>query len=166
MQAEAAQQLGEQNSSGSVQSCLSAQPPQGRCELLFAPYDPYSNSCRARALGPCFLGQPFPKYAGGRLISANLIQLTIALNQTSEKPWVPVKTDSCWEVKGSKLLRWGKMQSPVTSEGRNSGQGLVWKVLVVAGQWPYVVTLQGSWWAGPVGIILGARCRRGLWPDT
>lgn len=55
------------------------------------------------------------------------------------------------------------MQRPVTSEGRNSGQGLVWKVLVVEGPGPCVVALWGSWWAGPVEIILGtkARCRRG-----
>lgn len=37
----------------------------------------------------CLLGQPFPKYAGGRLISAKLIQLKIALNQTSGKPCAP-----------------------------------------------------------------------------
>lgn len=139
----------------------------------FLPHVTLIQTHAEQELSAGLLGQPFPKYAGGRLISANLIQLTMALNQTSEKPWVPglcrkVKTDSCWEAKGSKLLRWDKMQSPVTSEGRNSGQGWVWKVLVVAGQWPYVVTLRGSWWAGPVGIILGAktRCRRGLWPDT
>lgn len=61
------------------------------------------------------------------------------------------------------------IQSPVISEGKNSGQGSVWKVLViVAGPWPCVVTLLGSWWAGPVRIIPGAkaRCRRRLWPDA
>ena len=47
------------------------------------------------------------------------------------------------------------MQSPVTSKGRNTGWGSVWKVLVAGGPGPCVVALRGSWWAGPVGVILG-----------
>lgn len=85
LQAEVAQQLGEQNPPGSVQSYLSAQPRQGPCELLLAPYDPHSSSRRAGAPGPLLLGQPFPECAGGWLISANPVQLKIALNQTSGK---------------------------------------------------------------------------------
>ena len=143
----------------------------GPRELPLTLYDPLSDPGRAE------LPAPFPSCPA---FSQVCRQVAHSCRVKTTLSWTPGKfsldlcrrgkNDSFWETRGSHLLRWVKMQSPVASKSRRTGWGSSWALLVRSRRsWALGVCTSGE--VGGLdqrGFILGAeaRCSRVLWSDT
>ena len=143
----------------------------GLRELPLTLYDPLSDPGRAE------LPAPFPSCTAFSQVCrwvAHSCRVKTTLSWTPGKFSPDLcrrgKNDSSWETRGSHLLRWVKMRSPVASKSRRTGWGSSWVLLVRSRRsWALGVCASGE--VGGLdqrGFILGAeaRCSRGLWPDT
>ena len=103
----------------------------GLRELPLTLYDPLSDPGRAE------LPAPFPSCTAFSQVCrwvAHSCRVKTTLSWTPGKFSPDLcrrgKNDSSWETRGSHLLRWVKMRSPVASKSRRTGWGSSWVLLV------------------------------------